>query len=347
MNSSELPVLHRSLTVVDGHCDIPLMINRLADARGSTPALYETSLGKSIRAGAVDVVICPSYAELEFLPEGSLRRALQSFVRMEQAVARSAEQFAIVRTCAELKAAVTSGRTALILGLEGCTPLGHDPEMLETFVRLGARVIGLTWNERNPFASGAKQPDGEGLTPLGRALVRTGDRLGVTFDVSHLNERTFWDVMETGTRPVVASHSNCRALFDHGRNITDDQIKAIAQRGGVVSLMIQSFVLSKAIAGVDDLLRHVNHAVDLVGVEHVGFGYDFIEFIGGLDLMKMDYLPPERPPAENAHKVVREIPTHEQLPVLTEALLRRGYSEADVGRLMGGNWLDFLTQSLP
>jgi len=155
------------------------------------------------------------------------------------------------------------------------------------------------------------------------------------------------DLLSLTDRPVIASHSNCRALFDHGRNITDDQIKAIAQRGGVVSLMIQSFVLSKTIASVDDLLRHVNHAVELVGVEHVGFGYDFIEFVEGLDLMKMDYLPPDRPPAENAHKVVREIPTHEHLPVLTEALLRRGYSEADVGRLMGGNWLDFLTRALP
>ena len=177
--------------------------------------------------------------------------------------------------------------------------------------------------------------------------MRTGDRLGVVFDVSHLNERTFWDVLETSTRPVVASHSNCRALFNHARNITDEQIKAIAARGGVISLMIQSFVLSPAIARLDDFLRHVSHAVELVGVDHVGFGYDFIEFVSGLDLMKMDYLPPDRPPGENAHKVIREIRTHAELPVLTEALLRRGYSRSDVGRLMGGSWLDFLTRALP
>lgn len=346
MSSADRQAFHRELTVVDGHCDIPLMINRMADARMAVPALHETALGKAIRAGSVDVVISPAYTELEFLPDGSLRRALQSYTRMEQAVAQSPEEFAIIRTAAELQAAVSSGRTALILGLEGCTPLGYDPDLLEVFVRLGARVVGLTWNERNAFASGAKQPDGDGLTPLGRALVQTGDRLGVTFDVSHLNERTFWDLLETTERPVVASHSNCRALFDQPRNITDDQMKAIAEGGGMVSLMIQSFVLSRTIASVDDVLRHVNHAVELVGVEHVGFGYDFIEFVDGLDFMKMDYLTPDRPPGENAHKVVREIPTHAELPVLTEALLRRGYSEADVGRLMGGNWLAFLTRAL-
>jgi len=347
MESEDLLAFHRDLCLVDGHCDIPLMVNRLTDAGGSAPALHETALGRAIRAGAVDVVVSPSYVELEYLPEGSLRRALQSFVRMERSVAQSAEHFAVVRTARELGAALGAGKTALVLGLEGCAPLGYDPEMLEVFVRLGARLIGFTWNERNPFASGAKQPDGEGLTPLGRALVRTGDRLGVVFDVSHLNERTFWDVLETSTRPVVASHSNCRALFNHARNITDEQIKAIAARGGVISLMIQSFVLSPAIAGLDDFLRHVSHAVELVGVDHVGFGYDFIEFVSGLDLMKMDYLPPDRPPGENAHKVIREIRTHAELPVLTEALLRRGYSRSDVGRLMGGSWLDFLTRALP
>lgn len=347
MNPSDLPAFHRGLTVVDGHCDIPLMINKLADAKGAAPPLHETGLGQAIRTGAVDVVISPAFTELEFLPEGSLRRALLSYARMEQAVVQSPADFAIVRTAAELTSVTASGRTALILGLEGCTPLGYDPEMLEIFVRLGGRFFGLTWNERNAFASGAKQPDEDGLSPVGRALVRLGDRLGVTFDASHLNERTFWDLLETTERPVVASHSNCRALFEHGRNITDDQMKAIAERGGMVSLMIQSFVLSKTIASVDDVLRHVNHAVELVGVEHVGFGYDFIEFIDGLDRMKGDYLPPAAPPAENAHKVVREIPTHAELPVLTEALLRRGYSDADVGRLMGGNWLAFLSAALP
>jgi len=346
MDAFDLSAFHRSLTVVDGHCDIPLLVNRLTDAAGDPPALHATPLGRAIRAGSVDAVVSPSYVELEYLPEGSLRRTLLSFVRLERAVARSAGHFAIVRTGEGLRAALAAGETALILGLEGCTPLGYDPDLLEVFVRLGARVIGFTWNERNPFASGARQPDGEGLTPLGRALVRTGDRLGVLFDVSHLNERTFWDVLETSARPVVASHSNCRALFDHPRNITDDQIRAIAERGGLVSLMIQSFVLSPTIAGLDDFLRHVDHAVELAGVDHVGFGYDFVEFVPGLNLLKMDSLPPDRPPGENAHKVVREIPTHAELPVLTEALLRRGYSRSDVGRLMGGNWLGVLTRAL-
>jgi membrane dipeptidase len=338
---------HRALTVVDGHCDLPLALNVEADATGVVPPLNETAVGRAIRTGAVDVVIAPTFVELEFAAEGALRRALLAYMRLEESVRKSGDDFVMAASSAELRDAVAGGRTAIVHGLEGVTPLGYDPALLEVFVRLGARVVGLTWNERNAFASGMKQDEREGLSPLGRALVKEGDRLGVTFDVSHLNERTFWDLLDATARPVVASHSNCRALFDHGRNLTDAQIQALAGRGGMVSLMIQSFVLSKEIASLEEFLRHVDHAVDVAGIDRVGTGYDFIHFVSSLEAMKMDYLPPSAPPPENAHKTVRELPTHADLPRLTEALLRRGYSEADTGRLMGGNWFEFLTRTLP
>jgi len=338
---------HRNLTVVDGHCDLPLALNAETDAKGVVPPLNESRVGRAIRAGSVDVVIAPTFVELTHMSEGSLRRALLGFMRLEESVRRSGDDFVMAASSAALRDAVAEGRTAIVHGLEGVGPLGYDPALLEVFVRLGARVVGLTWNERNAFASGMKQDDREGLSPLGRALVKEGDRLGVIFDVSHLNERSFWDLLDATIRPVVASHSNCRALFDHGRNLTDAQIRALAERGGLISLMIQSFVLSEEIASLDDFLRHVDHAVDVAGVERVGIGYDFIHFVESLETMKGDYLPPAAPPPVNAHKTVRELPTHAELPRLTEGLLRRGYSETDTGRLMGGNWFDFLTRTLP
>ncbi len=338
---------HRGLTVVDGHCDLPLALNAEADAKGVVPPLAETKVGRAIRAGAVDVVIAPTFVELEHMAEGSLRRALLAFMRLEESVRKSGDDFVMAASAASLREALADGRTAVVHGLEGVGPLGYDPALLEVFVRLGARIVGLTWNERNAFASGMKQDEREGLSPLGKALVREGDRLGITFDVSHLNERSFWDLLDGTTRPVVASHSNCRALFDHGRNLSDAQIRALAERGGLISLMIQSFVLSKEIASLEELLRHVDHAVDVAGVERVGIGCDFIHFVESLDTMKMDYLPPTAPPSANAHKTVRELPTHAELPLLTEALLARGYAQADVGRLMGGNWFDLLTHTFP
>jgi membrane dipeptidase len=338
---------HRSLTIVDGHCDLPLALNAAADASGVVPALMETAVGRALREGAVDVVIAPTFVELEFMAEGSLRRALLAYLRLEESVRKSGDDFVMAATAAALREAVADGRTAVVHGLEGVGPLGYEPALLEVFVRLGARVVGLTWNERNAFASGMKQDDREGLSPLGKALVKAGDRLGVIFDVSHLNERSFWDLLETTARPVIASHSNCRALFDHRRNLTDAQIRALAERGGLVSLMIQSFVLSTEIASLEEFIRHLDHAVDLAGIERVGIGYDFIHFVATLETMKMDYLPPSAPPPGNAHKTVRELASHADLPRLTEALLRRGYSEADTGRLMGGNWFDFLTRALP
>ena len=131
-----------------------------------------------------------------------------------------------------------------------------------------------------------------------------------------------------------------------GRNLTDDQIRAIAKRGGIVSLMIQSFAMSTKIATIDEFLRHAEHAVSLAGVDHVGFGYDFTTFIDGIYLMKLDYLPPHGPPEENMHKTVVEIPTHAELPRLTEALLSHGFGERDTARLMGGNWFEFLSAHL-
>ena len=341
------PSLHQSFTIVDGHCDLPLAVNAQTDAAGVVPPLGETSVGRAIRAGAVDVVMAPTFVELEYAAEGALRRALLGYVRLEESVRKSGDDFVMAASAASLRSAVAEGRTAVVHGLEGVGPLGYDPGLLEVFVRLGARIVGLTWNERNAFASGMKQDGREGLSPLGRALVREGDRLGVIFDISHLNERSFWDLLETASGPVVASHSNCRALHDHPRNLTDEQIRALAERGGLVSLMIQSFVLSKEIASLEDFLRHVDHAVDLAGIKHVGIGYDFIHFVETLDAMKMDYLPPTGPPPVNAHKTVRELPTHAELPRLTQALLGAGYSEADAGALMGENWFDLLTRVLP
>ncbi|MDR7587001.1 MAG: membrane dipeptidase [Armatimonadota bacterium] len=347
LSPDDRTAFHRSLTVVDGHCDLPLALTRAADARGGdSPALAETRVGRDLRQGGVDVVVSPVWVELEYLPDG-LRRALVGLTRLRRAVGRSPEEFAVAETREGLERAVRGGRTAVIPGLEGCAPLGYEPDLLETFVRLGVRVVGLTWNERNAFASGARQDSREGLTPLGKALVREGDRLGVIWDVSHLNERSFWDLLECAAGPVVASHSNAAALFPHARNLSDDQIRALSARGGLISLMVQSFVISRQIATLEEFLRHVDHVVELAGIERVGFGFDFISFVDDIDRLRMDSLPPTEPPRENAHKALAEIPTHADLPRLTDALLRHGYSPGDVARLMGGNWLGFLLDHLP
>jgi len=337
---------HQHLVVVDGHCDVPLAVNRLTDAAGEVPALGETSIGRAIRAGGVDIVLSPVYAELEYLPDGSLRRALQGFVRTEQAAIRSGDEFVVVRSAHELEKTLGSGRTALILGLEGCTPLGYDPSLLEVFVRLGARILGLTWNERNAFASGSQQARDEGLSRLGKELVREADRLNLILDLSHLSERSFWDVLEDTSGPVVASHSNAHALYAHPRNITDDQIRAIGDRGGIVGLMIQQFALGSREATLKDFLHHVDHAVSLVGIERVGFGYDFISFVDGLEHMKPALERATAPPPKNLHKTIAEIETPADLPLLTSALLDHGYTEGEVAGLMGGNWARILMTEL-
>src|SRR3989454_11082945 len=166
---------HDRIPVGAGPCGPPRAGRRAADVRGDVPALGTMAVGRAIRDGGVRVVVSPTWVELEHAPE-ALRRALIAYARLERSVAQSSQEFAIVTSGTQLRRTVDGGRTALVLGLEGCVPLGYDPVLLEVFVRLGARVVGLTWKERNAFAPGAEQDAPEGLSPFGQGVGRGGGR---------------------------------------------------------------------------------------------------------------------------------------------------------------------------
>jgi membrane dipeptidase len=199
---------------------------------------------------------------------------------------------------------VEEGRTAFLLSFEGVEPLGNDLLLLRPFYELGVRFVGLTWSRRNYAADGCHFwpiPEGTpgGLTAFGVQLLKEAERLGMVVDVSHLNDAGFADVLALAQKPFIASHSNCRALAGTMRNLTDAQIQGLASRGGVMGLnnMI-SFVYpsedsDKKISSPEDLPRskvpegkllyegffdHIRHVIDLVGPDHIGFGFDLCEF---------------------------------------------------------------------
>lgn len=188
----------------------------------------------------------------------------------------------------EVRSAWSEGKCACILSIEGAEAISCDPGKLESAMRSGVRMVSLTWNEDNALA-GCNLGDG-GLTAQGREFVRRCQRLGILVDVSHCSEQAFFDICEIAEKPIAASHSNCRALCRHPRNLTDDQLRVLFQLGGFVGLNFYPiFLREDGSAEIDDICRHYEHICELGGIDHVGFGADWdgVEMlpkgIGGID----------------------------------------------------------------
>ncbi len=177
--------------------------------------------------------------------------------------------------------AVKGNKFAVLLGLEGLSGIGEDVEWIYTLYQLGFRHATLTWNEQNALATGARGDVNRGLTTLGKDAIKIMESLGMILDVSHANDKTFWDVYNATTKPFIASHSNSRALCDVPRNLTDDQIKAIGEKDGLIGInAFNEFIhQDRDKRTVDYLINHIEHIVNLIGIDHVALGFDFFEYI--------------------------------------------------------------------
>lgn len=215
----------------------------------------------------------------------------------------------------------------VLLSIEGGEALQGSLEVLHAFFRLGVRAMGLVWNHRNELADGIADADaGGGLTPFGRAVLSEMERLGMAVDVSHLSPAGFWDVVKRAEKPFYASHANARAVADHPRNLDDDQLRAIAERGGVVGVTFNpAFLTGRNDATVDDVVRHIEHVASVAGIACVGVGSDF------------DGISRTPEGLEDASKIGR----------LAEALRGRGLRPEEVEAVMGGNMLRFFRRVLP
>ena len=189
---------------------------------------------------------------------------------------------AVVRTAEEAEKAKAAGKKYAFLAVEGMASIGNDLAGIDRYADVGVRLGMLTWNEENLLATGAGGDPYSGLTELGRRAVRRMEERRIVVDVSHLNDGGFWDVMKTAEGPVIASHSNCRALCDVRRNLTDGQLRAIRDSGGVVGLNVHhAFVHADREKQTAEMLaRHAAHMAEVMGVEHVACGFDFCEYFG-------------------------------------------------------------------
>ncbi|MHC4938241.1 MAG: dipeptidase [Planctomycetota bacterium] len=216
----------------------------------------------------------------------------------------------------------TAGEKICLIGLlEGCEPVSAPEEMAE-YYRRGVRVAALTWNRNNRWAGGCN--GNNGLTMDGVALVKEMDRLGMVHDVSHLSRMSVDDLLGTARGPIIASHVGADAIRPHVRNLTDDHLRAIAQRGGVVGLVLYAKFLGEGRPSLRDAMKHLRHMIEICGVDSVGIGSDMDGGFG------KDELPVG-------------FRTAADLPQFADALREHGYSESDVDKVCGGNFRRVLT----
>jgi membrane dipeptidase len=263
--------------------------------------------------------------------EYAATEALALVELLDELVARGAMRLA--RSAVDVEASLDGGPMAAILHFEGAEPVEPELENLEALYERGLRSLGLVWSRPNVFAHGVpfrfpSSPDvGPGLTAAGRRLVAECNRIGILVDLSHLNERGFWDVAELSRAPLVASHSNAQALSPNSRNLTDAQLDEIGRSGGIVGITFHAGMLTEA-GGVDPnvplgrVVDHVDYVADRIGIDHVGFGSDF-----------------------DGAMVPAELGDASGLPRVVEALRDRGYDEEGLAKLAHGNWLRVLRQT--
>lgn len=210
-------------------------------------------------------------------------RLLEIIKHMFVEISGNQDILKIIYNRSDFYKAIEEEKLAILLGLEGLAGIGEDIELIYTLYHLGFRHMSLTWNDENSLATGAAGSRDRGLTKLGKNAVKIINEMGIILDVSHANDRTFWDIASTSTKPFIASHSNSRALCNVPRNLTDEQIKLIGEKDGLVGInAFNEFIhKDKDKRTVDYLVNHIEHIADLIGIDKIAFGFDFFEYIEG------------------------------------------------------------------
>ena len=354
--------LHRKSIVVDGHNDITsYMVDEDYDLATSSAGKYHTDTAR-MKQGGMTGQFFSVYVDQKYVKEGgSARRALDMIDVVYRAAERHPQDFMMATSVRDIRRAKREKKIAALMGIEGGHAIENSLHVLRDFYRLGIRYMTLTHNNTNDWAdSGRDEARHNGLTDFGKEVVREMNRLGMLVDVSHVSDKTMSDVLEVSTAPVIASHSSARALANHPRNIPDDLLRRIAKNGGVVMVnFFPAFIDQKVLDAMaarkpqydaalarlreqykDDpkrleeeegklyleglpatplsvLIDHIDHIAKVAGVDHVGLGSDF------------DGVP-------TLPEGMKDIA---QLPNITYELLRRGYSEKDVRKILGENLL--------
>ncbi|MCA9741866.1 MAG: membrane dipeptidase [Deferribacteres bacterium] len=351
---SKALTLHKKAIVIDTHSDLPMRMlddnvdisKRRDKGHQDIPRMLE---------GGLDTQFLAIYISNEYAGNSAMKRAIEMVEPVFAALDQHAESIELATSPSDICRLKKEGKIAAVLALEGGHALEGSLLALKLFYRIGFRYMTLTHIRHNDLSdSSTDEPKHNGLSDLGKEMVREMNRLGMMVDVSHISDAAFWDVLKTSSAPVLATHSSAREIASLPRNMSDEMIQAMAERGGVIQLCFGSAFLHPAWAErgkevfrrinesksgaldlwskiwaelnesdplpqpqIDDLIAHIDHVVKLVGVDHVGLGsdYDGVDYVPeGLDDVSM-------------------------LPNITFALCKKGYSDAAIEKILGGNLL--------
>src|SRR6266700_2519991 len=321
--------------VVDLHFDMPM---DLYEKRDGTNVLT-TDFLPELEAGNIGVLGAAIYIEDRYMPEMGLRVALDQIARV-YAEAEQCTRFAIGKSCQEILDARKDRKIALLITMEGVEPLGTDLELLRVLYELGVRSIGLTHARRNAAGDGGvfapTGSSGDGLTAFGRDVVQACEALGVIVDLAHINPAGFDEILAITTKPPIISHTNARKYYEIERNVTNEQIKMIGERRGVIGINAVLVSSKKEESTLDRYIDQIEHIADLVGIDGVGIGFDFFEFI---------YRQwPESKRKEVAAKLttphfIPDLTNHAHSRNLTRRLIERGFSDENIEKILRGNWM--------
>lgn len=360
--------IHRRAIAVDMHADTP---QRLLDERVDLSQRLPDGHFDSVRAreGGLDAQFFSIWVEPELFGDGgprAMKRADDQIVAVKALTEKHPETWQLATTAGDIRRITAEEKLAALTGLEGGYAIDEKIENVERYYRMGVRYMSPAWSVSTSWAGSSGDEAGatRGLNDFGKQVIREMNRLGMMVDVSHVSDPTFWDIVNTSTKPVIATHSGCRAIANVPRNLTDDMIRALAKTGGVVNVIFypehlepgwsekkkqvdaeiasrvqraseeekgdaahkklardrvrrEEFAKRLPPVTVSRLVDHIDHVVKLVGIDHVGIGSDF----------------------DGVQSTLSDLTDVSGLPNLTRELLRRGYSESDVDKILGGNML--------
>ena len=328
--------------LVDLHFDL---LMELYDKRDRTN-IVATEFLPEFEAGDIAVLGVAIYLEDRYLPEMALRVALAQIARLYSEVDES-DRFAICQSHQEILRAREAGKIALLITMEGVEPLGTDLNLLRVFYELGVRSIGLTHARRNAAGSGgvfaASGSPRDGLSSFGRGVLQACEALGLMVDLAHINPVGFDEIFACTTRPLIVSHTNARRYHDIERNISDAQIKMVGERRGVIGINAVLASPRQEEATLDCYVDHIEHVAGLIGIEGVGIGFDFFEFL---------YRQwPESEKQRVAAKLTKPtfipgLTNHSHARNLTRKLIERGFDDEQIKKILFGNWMRILEQLL-
>ena len=359
--------IHQDLIVVDGHNDVIVESILPGKDIGKRIKTGHTDLPR-LKEGGVDVQVFAVWSDDKKWKKNAYKHANDQIDALEKLIANNPDKIELAKSSADIERINKDGKIVALIGIEGGNMIEERLDYLETLYNRGARYLTLTWNYNLPWVTAAamevktKDKKGKGLTAHGKDIIRKMNELGMMVDLSHAGEQTFYDVLSNTSKPVLVSHSNAAALTPHYRNLKDAQLEALKKNGGVVGVNFYSEFLDsnypkrvknlyykshkkdstnkeisvgkmygalsakqkhEANAPFENVLKHIDHLVAKAGIDHVAIGSDF----DGI----------ESPP--------QELEDVTKFPVLTKALLERGYSKEDVAKIMGLNFLRVLKEN--